>query len=145
MELDYNVVRLISAEPSKIATYNGRQLKESILKIQIKDILPDSFQNFNPFLLFLYIFWHSTLKDLPQTTSLTYFCIYRTCYRQLLLHAALVYKKCHIARHVSCYMLAIRHYLSNLQILSIFYLWLNSFGVYRCLGIPSTITGDTSP
>ena len=32
MELDYNVVRLISAEPSKIATYNGRQLKESILK-----------------------------------------------------------------------------------------------------------------
>ena len=97
------------------------------------------------FLLFLYIFWHSTLKDLPQTTSLTYFCIYRTCYRQLLLHAALVYKKCHIARHVSCYTLAIRHYLSNLQILSIFYLWLNSFGVYRCLGIPSTITGDTSP
>lgn len=25
------------------------------------------------------------------------------------------------------------------------YLSLNSLGVYRCLGIPSTITGDTSP
>lgn len=32
MKLDYNVTRLITAKPSQIATYTGRQLREAILK-----------------------------------------------------------------------------------------------------------------
>lgn len=32
IELDENVIRLISAKASKIKTYTGRQLKEAILK-----------------------------------------------------------------------------------------------------------------
>lgn len=36
IELDENVIRLISAKASKIKTYTGRQLKEAILKSEVQ-------------------------------------------------------------------------------------------------------------
>ena len=43
MQLDYNVTRLISAMPSQIAKYNGRQLRESILKSEGRVLMGQTF------------------------------------------------------------------------------------------------------
>lgn len=45
MKLDYNVTRLITAKPSQIATYTGRQLKEAILKSEGRVAMGQTYLN----------------------------------------------------------------------------------------------------
>ncbi len=45
MNLDYNVTRLITAKPSQIATYTGRQLREAILKSEGRVAMGQTYLN----------------------------------------------------------------------------------------------------
>lgn len=45
MKLDYNVTRLITAKPSQIATYTGRQLKEAIFKSEGRVAMGQTYLN----------------------------------------------------------------------------------------------------
>ena len=50
MKLDYQVTRLITAKPSQIATYTGRQLREAILKSEGRVAMGQTYLN-SPFLM----------------------------------------------------------------------------------------------
>ena len=49
MELHDNITRLISAKPSQISTYSGRDLKESILKSEGRVLMGQTYLK-NPIL-----------------------------------------------------------------------------------------------
>ena len=49
MELHENVIRLMSAKPSKISTYTGRELRESILKSEGRVLMGQTYLK-NPIL-----------------------------------------------------------------------------------------------